>query len=321
MARLIYSTELTINGPWLIDHNAVMELDNILDDAWEKLCHEEDAKIDNEANKEFQEDPFYRHLKSSEEIESKMAELKARIRDRWYRRRKKSIRIDFIGSKSLIADSFKEAYKDRSILDDIPIGFRVQMDVNDIEASIRLTENDLSVNVSPESLENAREFFVLLRQWMGRYKPPVWQRVWTAIHGFHWFMLVILLSFGYIFVDTSSTQMVNLARDRARSLLDAGLTEENTVEAVGLLLMLESRYFPGYMEAGLPHWFNVLFWGGLFVSIVLTIKPKSVVGLGKGEDRIKLWRWWLGLISVTIPGLVFTSFLWPYIVQFIQNIL
>ena len=110
------------------------------------------------------------------------------------------------------------------------------------------------------------------------------------------------------------------AISRARELLDQGITDQNYIEAIQLLLIIQSDYDPNSSAVETPAWFRVVLWGGLLTSIVLSFKPKITLGIGRGNELITRWKIWLQIVGITIPGLLFGSFIWPTIVDWIRTI-
>ena len=46
MAELIYPNSKKISGPWLVDHDQLMELDSILKDGWDSLIRYREQRIE-----------------------------------------------------------------------------------------------------------------------------------------------------------------------------------------------------------------------------------------------------------------------------------
>ena len=87
-------------------------------------------------------------------------------------------------------------------------------------------------------------------------------------------------------------------------------------DAVELLLELQ---IPNKISLVIFPWMKALLLVLVFVGIVVRIRPIVVVGIGKGSRSIKIWRIWLGIIGITIPTLIFGSFIWPYLVKVITK--
>lgn len=105
---------------------------------------------------------------------------------------------------------------------------------------------------------------------------------------------------------------------KTKGLLADGLQPGEQTEALELLLRLQSGIMPDIENPPIPAWFKLILFGGLFVAVLLTVRPKVVVGMGRGVDTIKRWRLWLRFVGVTVPGLVFTSFIWPFVEKLIR---
>jgi len=53
---------------------------------------------------------------------------------------------------------------------------------------------------------------------------------------------------------------------------------------------------------------------------VLSIKPGSHISIGKAETKVRFWRKWIMLSTVVVPGLVFSSFVWPTLSDLIKSL-
>ena len=216
--------------------------------------------------------------------------------------------------------------KELAATNELPKGIEISLRINQIEATVSIggnsnwQKNRLQIRVSPEASSEAHELFGALRQWAKTYQSPLWQRLWASADNFHWVAFVILLLvIGPSVLNSGLDSRKASVVAKAQALLVDGLQPGEQTEALEILLRLQTGLMPE-IEKSIPAWFKVLFWGGLFVAVVLTIRPKVVLGLGRGADEIKRWRLWLRFVGVTVPGLVFTSFIWPHIEKLIRAV-
>jgi len=129
----------------------------------------------------------------------------------------------------------------------------------------------------------------------------------------------MIVSVSTVFVG-ATTDLTKAAKLMARELLDKGISAVDVPEAVELLLILQTKYHPGQPGIQWPVWYRAIILLGFLVCVCLSIRPKSVLGIGKGAERIVWWRYWLKFIGITIPGLIVTSFIWPYIEELIRTL-
>jgi hypothetical protein len=129
----------------------------------------------------------------------------------------------------------------------------------------------------------------------------VWN--WVASHQIQWAIWVSV-------VYASSTILREKGNspyaDAAHKLLDKGIDSKDLTKALELMLALESDYRP-MNSTGIPRWFLLVAFGGLFVCIALSIHPHIEVGLGKGRARLRHWNLWVRFVALTIPLFVVST--------------
>ena len=72
-------------------------------------------------------------------------------------------------------------------------------------------------------------------------------------------------------------------------------------------------------KRGIPVWYRIILTAGLAICILISIKPKVILGIGIGSGKISKWKIWYQFLGVILPGLIFGGFIWPYIEQTIRN--
>lgn len=335
MTKLIYSTEEDFSGPWLLDGDALLHLDAILDEEIGRLTIERNERLsqDSEASAK----RLYPNLSGSELVEKQEGFKKTWLEEtppvlnRY--RIFKGVSVKFANKQTIEADSFKDIIRDYSASEAMPISFAVDIQCGEVRG--KLTTRDyfdrkLSISVTPEDNRGARELFVVLRQWATNNMAPGWQTLWARIssYGLHWVIWFVAVAFSFsawgIYAAAKTISPAEeAAKVKAYQLIDAGISNANLQEAIETMLMLQTKYYPGQSTSvliPLPGWLKAWFIVGLAVCTILSIRPGVVLGIGKGTARIKVWRQWLNIVWVTIPGLVFASFGWPIIEQAIRTL-
>ena len=97
----------------------------------------------------------------------------------------------------------------------------------------------------------------------------------------------------------------NDVKSQAHELLKDGITPDETEKALDILLKLQSGFLPkDYIErnpTSLRGWYILVICAAL-VGIIGLIPPKTNLGLGKGDQRVKRWRIWIRVVSVGISS-------------------
>lgn len=320
-----YPTEFKGNGPWLLDENALLELDQILESEWLKLEGIRNNLIDEAAKKEVEElnDKFGTY-KTKSAKKKKIDEIKNdNLRFYGLKRSTKKISI-MLKNKKYETDRLLSAIQDNALTEEVATAFDADIESGEVKCKVHTSDwsDHLYIDVSPETSREAREIYVVLRNWSEKYSPTIWQKLWNKFHGITWGVWLLMLVIMALFVSINSTSSLTSTYQRARELLDKGITEENSTEAIELLLIMQTNYDPinqvKTSNVSLTP-IKVVFWFGLIINILLSPKVKVVLGIGKGRQKINLWKFWYKFVSITIPGFVFVWFVAPYIVNIINS--
>lgn len=321
MKGISYNTEIWLGGPWLINRKALEELSNIIENGYKKLMKHANEMLEERVNETIEErygkKEFEQFLPN--EKEQKRQKIRELIKNYFFDK-DKIINVKFEKGKYFSTDSLSKAIIVPELSNANISGFEVSYGAANINVSIVVDSDGLRIRTYPEKNELAKELFVELRDWAYRNRHPLWQRAWKNIAGFHWMIWLACFVISAPFIQTPKDIAINKAKSEVHKLIANGLSKEDTTKAIELILQIESGYAPDIENKPLfPRWFKLFFWISLIISIILSFVPKLVIGIGRGNLKIILWKKWLRLISITIPGLIFTSFLWPYISHWVLN--
>lgn len=307
MAEFIYSTEATIRGPWLVDADKLEALDKVLDEEWERLAKRNQESIDNVVAQRM--GAGEREL-SPTELQDIRNRIEKEIRNSYGYKEFRGITILYEGGKRAEVKSFKEAMRQSTLLEGIPTRFDVEVVCGDIRSRISIDQHRgaLNISTSPETVPEAKELFAALHRWGATNRPPKWQQIWQTWNGIQWVGWVAALPLGLL-VSFSA----NPYKAQARELLKNGVSQENQQRALELLLAIQSEYRPPGQESVFATWLLMFCFGGLAICLVTSFIPKSVLGIGKGQDRINHWRLWLNIVFYLVPSFIFLNIIWPLI--------
>jgi hypothetical protein len=316
MPQISYPTNIRVSGPWLLDDKQVSLLDGVFNEFQGRLEEEKRNWIQQTTDRDF-----------GDEIE-KIADPAARAaRKKYFEERVSTRRLDpdrrsltvlLKGGRSLTARTFAEALRHAEAGNEKALGFYYNSRVGNIEASVNIEKEyargDLSVSVKPASSQLARELFGALRNWADDVQSRPWVRWWflarNACRVFLMFWIVFGLMYG-LFPRTESAKSVY--KERARQLLEKGISQQNLNDAIAALLAIESEYpAPNVPVRSGPDYWRI-FLGGASLLALLSVCPRICIGMWAGKRSLLWWRIWINLIWVTIPG----SLLWPRLVSMI----
>lgn len=313
MSRLQYYTKKTFKGPWLLDANALRELDEHLIKHWKLLEERRINLLEDEINEAESRKDIY------SELEERIEQIQYNSK---YANGIKQISIIYEDS-SYPCESLKTALQSIELTGKNPLGLIISMISGDIKCLIALSETDgLKIDITPEKVKESQDLFVDIYNWADKYKEKIPQQIWQRIAETPWWRFVYIIFFltfiliGYIILILQQYQSVLDAQQRAIDLIDRGITNANLIEAVTLLLEMQVK---GRIDFKLPRWFFGLSLVVFFFVTILHIRPKIVLGIGKGVERIRWWRFWIRFVIFTIPASVL-GFIGPYLVDLVKKI-
>ena len=315
MANFIYSTSEEFKGPWLIDSKALLELDEIINNAYDALEKSNEAFIQASVETKLPQYIF----KNPENVEQVRADLYESIKAETSVI--KTLKIRLSPTKQIEIQSFAEALKENSLIEETPNGFTLEMysRIENISLEIGEWNNKLKLRISPESSDISRTQFMSFRDWISKYQPPKWQQIWQNLAGLQWLIFFISM---IILSSILSVQMDSglglYTKQEAANLLKDGLQPDESLKALELLLSREVSYNKSIQnDKSIPNWylFTVLIF--LILAIILSYPPTNRLGIGKGISSIKRWRFWLKLLSYTIPITLFTIVIIPILQNYV----
>src|SRR3990167_9354058 len=323
MKGMIYNTEFRIDAPLLIDRKALENLHAIIETTSGKIFKINDEDLEKEVDRVFLQE-YASHYKGRTvvEIEESKKEIRRLIADRY--EKYKNITAELGENKSFSVETLKELVSAPELSQENIKGLIIKYGVRNVSVLIEFGHfswsSGLLIRTSPEADEFSKEIFVELRDWAYQNQAPPWQRLWKKIQGFHWAIFVLIIFFSSFFIQTSQDIVLENHKVEAHKLLTKGITNDTLSQAVELALKIQSKYIPE-LQKQKEQSFNkrsiVLLKVYLLMAIILSILPTLVIGIGKGSLKIKYWRWWLRTVSITIPGLIFTTFFLPKILALI----
>jgi len=315
MAILTYPTQTTVRGPLLIDSDQLTTLDNIFDEQMEKLraVWKEDpaimvqVRIGDDINRVTDVKTKARIIKDTQETVASV-----------YGGESRSAVIYLPKGRTVSSDRFSDAIAQAHVADQVANGFRYDLQVGITKASVSLSPDSesLNVQVSAEQQTIGLALFGLLENWISDIRPPRWQRLWAQLTLVFVVLLFVWCLMGAILLFRPVNAPASVRyQSESQQLLKQGVNQSNQNKATELVLAIVSDYNPNnqVLKRGLKWWGYYL--AGILVFTTLCIRPGVVIGIWGGKRRLALWRGWMKLIWVTIPGLVLTTVLWPQILR------
>jgi hypothetical protein len=325
MPDFYYQTSIKVTGPWLVDINQLLALDAIVADQWQRLGAYREKRINQKVEQLLADEieDARPNLEKKGERDELRDSLRSRVENDLYNvNYELDVTLLLTGGKKLIAKSFKEASSHVGASDAEVAAFLVNMSVAEVRAYLEFDGryDQVSLHISPENLPESREAFSAMREWVTQHRPKRWQQLWGNLIFFLW----VFWLFGVAFLGSSWFSIFAKPpsdyQKQAVELLKQGITVTNQTKAIEALLGLQTGYNPGPRASEYPRWWWPSIALGLLACAAFSIKPGSHIGIGRGERTVKLWRGWIRILTVVGPGLMFSSFVWPAIGDFIKSL-
>jgi len=269
-------------------------------------------QIDNQEEAPPDDDAFEAQISESRDMRQQQAreEIRTNLLSNSYHgfTENRSITIYLGLNKKVIVNSFYEALRQQELLDEKPHRCEAVLNSGDIKCALSLRQDgSLEISVSPEHLSESRELFASLQRWTASIRPPIWQRIWVILNPFQWVLWILSLWICIVAVGDTQDAAKRGYQEIANQILKDGVSQDEQLKAIETILALESKYVPPSIVPVFPGWFKLLFFGGFIACCLLSFTPRSLLGIGKGQESIKHWRLWMRIVFIIVPSFLFVK--------------
>lgn len=309
MAEFVYETSLSISGPWLLDYEALGSLDVLLDQEWEKLVAYRDKAIADEISSAL----LKITPRPDEDIQEVRNQIERMVRAGFeHRRSQREITIALKNGQKVRVHSFKEASNYPGIAQQVAVEFEVGLQCADIRCDISLSRdrNLLQIKASPEESHQSRDLFASLQQWVRKVEPTRWQKLWRQ-YADNSFFFVMIYTMTWMVLAAFFSPSSNYYKEQARELLSKGISANDQTRAIELILAIVSNSIPSSQQNLFPPLFWLYVATGYLLLLLPAVAPKTLMGIGKGTQRINIWRRWANFAFYLAPLAIIANLLWP----------
>jgi hypothetical protein len=306
MVKVIVNKDIRESGPFLIDSTGLEELDNLLDTGWEKI-----RKIKNEiVEQRIEQEKIKYSSISLEKLENSIRKTYPIASD------KISCIIEFKSGKIIEAISFKEIMSQPELKDETPISAKIERNCGLARVDIRVGPDELVVTLESDDI-NLNDLHYELKKWVDKFKPNPFLIIWKTVKQYHWPLFVLFALVCLLLYTPSYKVYKSILEKQAVEILKNGVDSTNYHKALHLLLAYETGYCPENIKPQMVGdiRYGKIFVIGLLLCIVLSFMPKNIIGIGKGSQKIKIWKWWIKFIYISVPVAIGL----PIIIEKIQN--
>lgn len=286
MSRLIYPGSRKIEGPWLLDKDNLQSFETMI----------------NEITSEFSHD-------SGEEYKSEYT-------------------ITFSDGKSIIEQSLLAFDINNDIKTALPQKLVVK--IYSASHSIYCTELTFDLNnrilqyfdYSIRNTVHEESKLIIINKiedWIEENKPSKFLTWWNKNY-----VLLPALCIGVIFITllvfSSLRSPAQLYQEsltpQIQNILEHGVDESNFTTALELFLIKEYSYVPSsFQSKGVPTGYFVVIIVCILIAIIGSQCPKANISIGAGRKKVKFWKAYVKIITVSIPTLI----LLPLLVNFLSS--
>lgn len=314
MSEIIYPNTNRVHGPWLLDSEQLQRLDSIINIQWEKLTKYRNKLIQQEIDGELNSFSKEEQERRKKGVEEKVKKNYRYGDDKFY----KELRIDYRSKRLLIVDSFKEAAMHKEFENDLPIKFNYKIRCVDVESEIKLDFfNKIEYSVNTYSINESKELYYELEGWLKKVNPSILIKVWSRIGSW---ILPLLIGVLAILPSININNNRDILIEEAHKILNEGITTDEVEKALEIILSLETDYELklGKMENIEIDYSKLYYLYALILcALILFFPPNSIIGIGKGEQKLNKWRNWINVVTYVIPVLIIL----PIIINRISNLL
>ena len=306
MPTVIHATHIDIDGPIVVDRDALERLDRILARESQRLKAIRDSVLSLAEQTQIEEEKndVYRWRgaeMTEEQIAERLTAIRARLpRSVGYREELLEITLKLKSGKKIKVSSFEEASRSTELIDERVTDLEIEYVANELDTNISKgwLKGGLSLKVRPETSPNAGELYSVLKQWCESTRSHGYMNVWFRAQQ-HSFVLFFLSALIMLFAALPIPQ--HQMKQRAVHFARDGVRPGQEGEALQTLLAMAADYEPtssSFLSS--KHSLALL----LFLAVTLIVvqfAPKFEIGLGVGTARIDRARTIGKLFFISVP--------------------
>lgn len=313
MGILHQPREKEISGPWLLGLKELEELDTIIHFIDNKLSISHNLELRAEAEKDLQDGRFD-SINKALEANSKFSFGRQKVKKITVIS-KDEIKITDESLKNILIDSQIKNFSPKELNITIEYGFE-----NTFTLNIRKRfDGDLTYKIKcfDNSIEN--EINYEIENWVDNNEPNKAAKVWSK-YSFPMILIsgyIMFTALGKIYSSNRPSTLTYYQTEIA-DLLKVGIDSSNQYGAIELLLKLNTNYLPLEVQPieEISYTSIKVSVFSLLLMIVLLIKPRTTIGLGRHKNKVKLYKNYIKFVLISVPAIFFLPILYGIIMNF-----
>ncbi len=315
---VIQPGEFELKGIYLLSRDRLLALDGVLDEAEREFSRYANRKLNEAVNKRLHE----WSLNPEKDKESVKRDIKSRYP---FTVKTRLIELHCISEKKFTGKTFGDIIADPQIKNEKPLYATVTIRNGDAELKIKLLGeffvNKIGVSISPNRSFTQR-VIRQVRDWAEDNRRLDWYRKFAMPLGSIGFGLVtlavMLMPVGMFATISNKSDIIN----NARTMIADGLSESEVPQAVETLLKFHINDFTTITRIDIKSWFIALVIVAFGLLLFGILCPKSTIGVGLQEKRLKRIEFFTGKIWLWISAWLFaviTSALGSVLIDLFSN--
>ncbi len=302
MGQLITPSDRKIKGPWLLEkknleelHECLARIETLLEEAFESSVER--------ATELLLED-----YRSS--IELNIEEARLKILDKYQFKEFNKYVILYQKDGKLIRDhSLLSLLKDEKIDNFKPIRIEIKIQKGPCEFCFELYTGgfgELEIRIKATDDNIFSDIKYEINNWIDNHKPITIVQKWSS----SWFPFVIIIIASLVIGSSSfllkSKEVIykeSLVQESKELLKDGYISQEEVNKTLKIILEEESGYVPDNFSPKIQINHNIentLLLATIGI-IILSIRPESVIGIGKNKWKPYFYKKWIYIVLIYIP--------------------
>ncbi|MFV0593013.1 MAG: hypothetical protein ACK5M7_16680 [Draconibacterium sp.] len=302
MGKLIIPNEINIKGPWILDENQLEDLSEILALIEDKINSAFEVEFKNEIERKINERREWDKNLDEAKIESETSNY-------YPYNNKEKYAILISKDRKIIKDlTIIDLLKDQKIKDFNPSELQVEINKGSnqfrLEISSRYDGGELQTRLTIKDENLANEINYLLNRWIRKNQPNNAIQIWSSVMPFAAFFSLIALYFiSGLFLSSNIEIYQKALNQQGLELLKDSLTDNEISQAIELILKKETGYLPeNYTRETQANSKILKIWlYGTIVILMLAIKPKTTISLGKKKRVGWFYKKWIYFVTFFVP--------------------
>jgi hypothetical protein len=326
VAQVIHPCEASFPGPWLLDAQALAELDSILEEQWKQLTKHKKKEIEkafDRAKTQLQHDDAYKAL-DDEGKKDEETKLKDKVeKDPLYADDGCTVTLTLASKVRVVEASFQAADNAPECQGEVVTKAEVKMLCGGVKVEMVVPTPDkmrpLSLLTFPEGSPPALEAFIKLRKWADERRPDLLRQLQGSAPFGPWFLAIAFAGLFTICGMLTRPREGSSWRHDAKELLDKGIRPEDHGRALEMLIRKELS--AQEVQTNFPAWLLVALVTIALMALLLSVPAFTAFNIASGKRSVRIQQRYDRFLRTLLPAFLFMGVLASLVSAFIYDFL